>query len=163
MATYTLWLGQYEKFAAASGEHIELPGQYSGKVRPQPESHIRIVNFDPTILVMSSLRKPKRLTILGSDERSHNYLVKGGEDLRMDQRVEQVFCTMNEILASDTAAARRALSLRTYQVIPFSPTMGMLEWVPDTEPLKGLLLSDASLQLTMNKMSNKFNELLATL
>ena len=39
---------------------------------------------------MSSLRKPKRITIRGDDEREHMFLIKGGEDLRMDQRVEQV-------------------------------------------------------------------------
>ena len=44
---------------------------------------------------MSSLRKPKRLTIRGDDEKEYMFLVKGGEDLRMDQRIEQVlalFC-----------------------------------------------------------------------
>ena len=39
---------------------------------------------------MSSLRKPKRITIRGDDELEHMFLIKGGEDLRMDQRVEQV-------------------------------------------------------------------------
>ena len=44
---------------------------------------------------MSSIRKPKRLTIRGDDEKEYMFLVKGGEDLRMDQRIEQVlalFC-----------------------------------------------------------------------
>lgn len=39
---------------------------------------------------MSSMRKPKRLIIRGSDEVEYPFLVKGGEDLRLDQRVEQV-------------------------------------------------------------------------
>ena len=39
---------------------------------------------------MSSIRKPKRLTIRGDDEEEYMFLVKGGEDLRMDQRIEQV-------------------------------------------------------------------------
>ena len=39
---------------------------------------------------MSSIRKPKRLTIRGDDEKEYMFLVKGGEDLRMDQRIEQV-------------------------------------------------------------------------
>ncbi len=42
------------------------------------------------VLVMSSLRKPKRLTIRGGDSRDYRFLVKGSEDLRMDQRIEQV-------------------------------------------------------------------------
>ena len=39
---------------------------------------------------MSSLRKPMRITVRGDNEREYMFLVKGGEDLRQDQRVEQV-------------------------------------------------------------------------
>ena len=39
---------------------------------------------------MQSMRKPKRVTILGDDGKEYMYLVKGGEDLRLDQRIEQV-------------------------------------------------------------------------
>lgn len=41
-------------------------------------------------MVMNSMRKPKRLTIHGDDERDHMFLVKAGEDLRLDQRIEEV-------------------------------------------------------------------------
>lgn len=40
--------------------------------------------------MLSSIRRPKRLIIRGDDEKDHMFLVKGGEDLRLDQRVEQV-------------------------------------------------------------------------
>ncbi len=33
---------------------------------------------------MKSIRKPKRLTIYGSDEKTYKVLVKGVEDLRLD-------------------------------------------------------------------------------
>ena len=39
---------------------------------------------------MNSICKPKRLTIREDDEKEYMFLVKGGEDLRMDQRIEQV-------------------------------------------------------------------------
>lgn len=39
---------------------------------------------------MPSIRKPKRITIRGDDEKDYMFLVKGGEDLRLDQRIEQV-------------------------------------------------------------------------
>jgi DNA-dependent protein kinase catalytic subunit len=44
---------------------------------------------------MSSIRCPKRLTIRGDDEKEHMFLVKGGEDLRLDQRIEQVIKEIN--------------------------------------------------------------------
>ena len=67
---------------------------------------------------MSSLRKPKRITIRGNDEKDYNFLVKGGEDLRQDQRIEQLFYIMNQVFKKDPACRQRKLFLETYQVIP---------------------------------------------
>ena len=69
-------------------------------------------------MVMSSLRKPKRITIRGNDEKDYNYLIKGGEDLRQDQRIEQLFFIMNQVFNKDPACRQRKLFLETYQVIP---------------------------------------------
>jgi DNA-dependent protein kinase catalytic subunit len=55
-------------------ETIEIPGQYTGS--SPPVSPATIVRFDPRVLVMSSIRKPKRISILGSDEKEHLFLVK---------------------------------------------------------------------------------------
>ena len=65
---------------------------------------------------MSSLRKPKTITIRGNDQKDYKYLVKGGEDLRQDQRIEQIFSVMNQIYSKDPACRTRKLTLRTYQV-----------------------------------------------
>ena len=67
---------------------------------------------------MQSLRKPKRIAMLGSDEKEHMFLVKGGEDLRLDQRVQQLFNTMNGVLAKDPYCKQHLVSLRTYKVGP---------------------------------------------
>ena len=40
------------------------------------------------LLVMRSLRVPKRVTLHGSDQKEYRFLCKGGEDLRLDQRVQ---------------------------------------------------------------------------
>lgn len=72
------------------------------------------------VKVMTSIRKPKRITIRGNDEREYHYLVKGGEDLRQDQRIEQLFFLMNQALESDPACKQRDLRIKTYQVIPMT-------------------------------------------
>lgn len=82
--------------------------------------YVRVIMWVWQVLVMSSLRKPKRLIIRGDDERDHMFLVKGGEDLRLDQRVEQLYHTMNQVLDRDPACSQRGLRLRTYQVIPMT-------------------------------------------
>ena len=62
---------------------------------------------------MSSMRKPKRISFRGSDARTYRYLAKGGEDLRQDERVIQVFETMNTLFSNDVECATRALHVRT--------------------------------------------------
>jgi len=75
-------------------------------------SHKTLLQVEPK----SSLRWPVLLTIFGSDAREHRYLVKFGEDLRQDQRIEQLFNLMNKILDSDPTCRHRSLSIATYQV-----------------------------------------------
>lgn len=69
---------------------------------------------------MASIRKPKRIIIRGHDERDYPFLVKGGEDLRQDQRIEQLFEVMNVILSRDAACSQRNMQLQTYHVIPMT-------------------------------------------
>jgi len=69
---------------------------------------------------MSSIRRPKRLLVRGDDERDHPFLVKGGEDLRQDQRIQQLLGVMNILLAGHAPCTQRGLQLRTYQVIPIT-------------------------------------------
>ena len=70
---------------------------------------------------MPSIRRPKKIIIRGNDEKDYPFLVKGGEDLRQDQRIEQLFGIMNQVLSEDANCKQRKLTLRTYQVVPMTP------------------------------------------
>jgi DNA-dependent protein kinase catalytic subunit len=127
------------------GSPIEIPGQYDqyhaivGAAEPRPELHARLVRFDDELLAMKSIRKPVRVTMWANDENEYKYLVKHGEDLRQDARIEQLFAVMNGLWSRDAACVRRNLSIRTYAVVPMSTDMGVLGWVDDTKPLKAVL------------------------
>jgi len=55
-----------------------VPGQYWWPhERPRPLRHARLASCDGTVLTMGSIRKPKRLTLLGDDEKEHQFLVSG--------------------------------------------------------------------------------------
>ncbi|XP_071960307.1 DNA-dependent protein kinase catalytic subunit-like [Antedon mediterranea] len=113
-------------------QELEIPGQYDGKTKPLLSHHVTIAGFSEQVKVMSSLRKPKRIIIRGNDEKDHMFLAKGGEDLRLDQRIEQLFTLMNEILEKDATCCQRGLKLKTYQVIPMTPRLGLIEWLQKT-------------------------------
>eukprot|EP00494_Astrolonche_serrata_P024858 UN25118 len=70
------------------------------------------------------------------------FLVKGGEDLRLDQRIEQLFVVMNTILTNSSDCLERNLYLRTYDVVPLSGTVGVIEWVPNTKPIKSMITGE---------------------
>jgi len=98
-----------------------------------------VAGFEPRVLALSSLRAPKRLGVRGRLGDVRRYLVKNGEDLRLDQRIETLFARFNALWAADGACAKRALSVRTYQVIPVSLQTGLIEWVPDTRTVLDVL------------------------
>lgn len=44
--------------------------------KPDPSAHVKIVSFGEKLLTMGSIRKPKRLTVHGNDEKEYFFLVK---------------------------------------------------------------------------------------
>jgi len=109
--------------AAAGG--LVVPGMHLGAEPVSNEEEApRLVSCDPTILVLKSKAVPKRLKTRGSDGKVSMWLVKGGEDLRQDERLQQLFASINSILCADVKSSQRRLKLQTYSVIPMSKTTG---------------------------------------
>jgi DNA-dependent protein kinase catalytic subunit len=63
-------------------------------------------------------------------------LVKGGEDLRLDQRIEQLFGVINRIMGKNCECEKRELFLKKFEVTPMKRWMGVLEWVDSTQVLR---------------------------
>ena len=110
--------------------------------------------------------------------------MKGGEDLRSDERIMLLFSLMNSLVTSSSTAAggggggggsagshtqidscplpggdqsssstsasggsgssNTGLMARTYTVIPMTSKVGLLEWVPNTTPLRTILQDEMS-------------------
>ena len=56
---------------------------------------ILINGIDNSVKVMMSLRRPKRILIYASDQKHYYFLVKGAEDLRIDQKIQHSFDLIN--------------------------------------------------------------------
>ncbi|GAQ84757.1 putative phosphatidylinositol kinase, partial [Klebsormidium nitens] len=141
--------GTISDFTESDAGGIEVPGQYGGFCRPDPGSHVTIVGFDQTLTCFSSIRRPKVLIIRGSDEKEYRFVVKGGEDLRLDQRIEQLFEVMNNALRVDPMCARRRLGVRTYGAIPVSSRCGLLEFVSPTRTIHDVIASGLAASLNL--------------
>ena len=87
---------------------------------------------------------------LGDNGRTYDYIVKYGEDLRQDERIQQVFEICNELLSNSNSRDFRPL--RTYPVVPFSGKLGIIGFVSQTTTYKSLATSP-KLKTTLSKYS----------
>ena len=76
--------------------------------------------------------------MLGSDGRDYVYLLKGREDLHLDERLMQFLRVANGLLQSSTATRSAGLRARWYSVTPLAGRVGLIQWVSDTVSLYGL-------------------------
>ncbi|BFZ53909.1 phosphatidylinositol kinase-related protein kinase tor1 [Savitreella phatthalungensis] len=122
------------KLLAARDLELAVPGTYhSGR------EVIKIASFTSTFNVITSKQRPRRLTVRGSDGHEYQYLLKGHEDIRQDERVMQLFGLVNTLLSVDSESFKRHLNIQRYPVIPLSPNSGLLGWVPDSDTLHILI------------------------
>lgn len=134
LRTLSPWLLRFQ-WCGRDSSHLELPGQCRGDRRPDPANQVLIVKFGESIEIFETLRHPIRVNLHGSDGKTYSFLNKYGEDLRQDQRVQQMLALMSDQLQADAHCRAHSLGLETYSVIPLSVHCGLLGWVKDSPPI----------------------------
>jgi phosphatidylinositol kinase/protein kinase (PI-3 family) len=105
-------------FDPDSFRHVPLFGQY----RVDSTSQIGIAGFPASCTFLQSIQRPCRLALTGTNGVAYDFLIKGNEDLRRDQRLMQFFELLNHILQS---------KIRTYSITPLDAYLGVVQWVTD--------------------------------
>ncbi|CAG0920446.1 unnamed protein product, partial [Notodromas monacha] len=149
LSEYSPWLAG----VSFVGKGVEMPGQYVGFGAPDVQNFVTISSFGPRVETMTSLRAPKTVTIRGSDGNETKWLVKYGEDLRMDERIQKLFGIMNEVFEMECPfdPAGDAFRIETYAVIPLTQTWGMIQWVKDTVSLnEAIFRADNNREMLVN-------------
>ncbi|CAG9583829.1 conserved hypothetical protein [Leishmania major strain Friedlin] len=127
--------------ASDAAEPILQPVQPTHLLHTPPDGAQQcctLVGVADRVLVLKSKRFAKKVDIYTSAGIC-TYIVKGGEDLRLDQRIQEVFTFANVCLLVSPRSRLSALTIRTYAVIPVSPLVGLICWVPRTTPLQELM------------------------
>jgi serine/threonine-protein kinase ATR len=88
-----------------------------------------ITDMNSTVHVMTSQAKPKKFTIVCSDNREYSWLAKGVDDLRKDSRLMQLANLVNTLLRRHSESRNKGLTMRTYSTIPLDERSGLIEWV----------------------------------
>lgn len=92
---------------------------------------IKINEWVDDVKIYNSLKRPKRITFLDSNGITYNLLCKNDDDLRRDQKSMEFFNLFN-LLSKD-------LKIRTYGVIPFDSSSGIIEMVENIGTLRYLM------------------------
>ncbi|KAG4073019.1 hypothetical protein HA402_009438 [Bradysia odoriphaga] len=137
LARYSPYLAKFHW--CGDDNHLELPGQYTGNSCPIVSEHIKIVKFDEKVAIFNSMRMPIKIKIYGSNGKTYPYLVKYGDDMRQDERIQQIFHHMSGLLRADEKYRSHQLSIQGYQVVPISTCCGILSFVEHTMPMIDLI------------------------
>eukprot|EP01125_Pyxidicula_operculata_P018960 TRINITY_DN681_c0_g3_i3.p1 TRINITY_DN681_c0_g3~~TRINITY_DN681_c0_g3_i3.p1 ORF type:complete len:508 (+),score=60.48 TRINITY_DN681_c0_g3_i3:152-1675(+) len=105
------------------------------------DTPVTINGFNSKVELLSSLVRPKKITMNGSDGEKYIYLCKPKDDLRKDSRMGEYYTMLNKLLKKDPESRQRHLKIRTYSVIPLNVESGLIEWVNNTCGYKPILQS----------------------
>lgn len=125
--------------------NISLPSGATGETIRRHKAFVQdkvtIQSFLDDVLVLSSLQRPRKITIRGSDGKHYGLLCKPKDDLRKDQRLMEFNGIINRALKRDPESSKRRLYIKTYAVTPLSEESGLIEWVEGIKPIRDILLN----------------------
>ncbi|XP_054272921.1 serine/threonine-protein kinase ATR-like [Macrosteles quadrilineatus] len=120
---------------------ISLPRTTAEYHNPFPEDLVYIAGMKEEVVIVPSLQKPKRISLIGTDGKIYSLLCKPNDDLRLDSRMMEFNSIVNMYLQRDPEARERGLYIRTYSAVPLSDSSGIIEWVPNLLGLRHILNS----------------------
>ncbi|KAL0577467.1 hypothetical protein V5O48_004536 [Marasmius crinis-equi] len=108
--------------------------------QPFPPDAPTFAGWHGEIEVLGSLAKPRKLTLNGSNGQRFTFLAKPKDDLRKDARLMELNSIINKLLKGNPDSRRRQLHIRTYGVVTLNEECGLIQWVPNTQPIRPILL-----------------------
>ncbi|KAK7197120.1 phosphatidylinositol 3-kinase (tor2) [Novymonas esmeraldas] len=105
--------------------------------RPVREESVAKVNrFQKDLIVIASKQRPKRIGVVTMEGKSQKFLLKGREDLRLDERVMQLFALVNILMQSDSRTSKNfGFQIQRYSVTPLKDNVGIIGWVDGCDTL----------------------------
>ncbi|KAH0840168.1 Nop14-like family-domain-containing protein [Lanmaoa asiatica] len=123
---------------------------------PFPSAAPTFEEFSDEIEIMRSLAKPRKITIRGSNGQTYMFLGKPKDDLRKDARLMDFNAIINKLLKANSESRRRQLHVRTYGVVTLNEECGFIQWVPNTIPIRPVLIRHYEARRIKNWVSTDF-------
>jgi FKBP12-rapamycin complex-associated protein len=94
---------------------IAVPGSYR-----VDGSYVKIKKFHSNVQILPSKQRPRKMIIQGVDGKDYMIVLKGHEDLRQDERVMQLFGSINALMARDRRTNNHDLNIQRYNITPLA-------------------------------------------
>ncbi|KEG15372.1 phosphatidylinositol 3-related kinase [Trypanosoma grayi] len=91
-------------------------------------------SFEDRVVIMHSLQKPKRITVISSEGARVPFLCKSRDEPRKDMRMMEIASLMNTFFLMDPEARRKRFSLRRYAIAALTDDCAVIEWVNNLSP-----------------------------
>lgn len=111
-----------------------IPGMYN-----LHSNNIKISSFHNELSVLQSKQRPRKLKVYGDDGKEYHFLLKGREDVRLDERVMQFLGLVNKLLEIESEGLKKDLEITKYEIIPLTVNTGLIEWVEGCDTLNELI------------------------
>lgn len=95
---------------------------------------VRLHALSTDVTILGTKTKPKKLIFIGEDGRKYPLLLKGTEDLHLDERVMQLLQVSNLGLQRTSRNYRETYRARHYAVVPIRERVGLIQWVDSAIP-----------------------------
>lgn len=124
--------------AQMSDTSIAMPGVATSDDHQRRAEPIYVKCVTNDLRILPSKTKPKKLALRGSDGQQYTYLLKGLEDLHLDERIMQFLSVANSIMHKSSTVGGTTCSARHYSVIPLGMRSGLISWVDGVTPILGI-------------------------
>lgn len=113
---------------------ISVPGLYNiNKQAP------KLNKIEERLELFSTLNHPRLLNVVDENGTRHKFLLKGNEDLRLDQRIMQIFSLANSLIKVNRSTRMNNISITMYSVVPFAPNTGLISWVNGADTISQIV------------------------
>ncbi|QPG72987.1 hypothetical protein FOA43_000291 [Brettanomyces nanus] len=104
------------------------------------DNFITFSKFEPEVSILSSMQKPRKIYVIGSDNKRYSILCKPNDDLRKDSKLMEFATVMDRLLQTDIESEKRSLSITSYAVVPLNENMGLIEMVDNVRTIRDIML-----------------------
>lgn len=123
-----------ESLASKKQFHLSIPGTYY-----IDQTYPMLRQIDPVLTVMKTQQRPRCVNMNDNEGKSWKFLLKGNEDLRLDQRIIQYFVLVNTLLKTNHNTSSLCVSIAEYSIIPLAPNSGLISWVTGADTCHQLI------------------------